>query len=203
MIDLILFAAAAAHPAIDAERAFALMAQQQGQWAAFRAYATADAVMFDPAVVNAQTWLADRPEPRVAVQWWPSASFVSCDGKVAVNTGSWVRSGRASTGYFTTVWTEQADKSWKWVLDAGAPLDRPRAASDPVKIRRAACRNAPEPSAGQALIVGRGQWGAGLSPDRSLIWKYEVDEAKARTVRVWLWNGRAYAPVLEDRASAQ
>ena len=45
--------------AIDAERAFAADAQQRGQWTAFRATATEEAVMFVPQPVNAQAFLKD------------------------------------------------------------------------------------------------------------------------------------------------
>lgn len=199
----LLIALAPVHPAIEAERAFAAAAQHKGQWSAFRAFAAESAIMFDPGPVNAQGWLKDRKDPPLSVHWWPSASYVSCDGKVAVNTGAWLGATGKSQGFFTTVWAEQRDGGWKWLLDAGGQLQKPLAVADPVKTRRASCRGAPEPSQGQALSVGKGQWGAGLSPDRSLIWKYEMDGAGTRLVRVWLWNGRRYAPVIDDRVAVQ
>ena len=44
---------------IDAERGFAVRAQRDGQWTAFRATADADALMFVPQPVKAQELLAD------------------------------------------------------------------------------------------------------------------------------------------------
>ncbi len=203
MIGLAMAAALAAHPAVDAEREFAARAQKAGQWTAFRETAAPDAIMFVPDAVSAQTWLADRKDPPRAVQWWPSQALVSCDGKVAVTTGSWLRSTQKLVGYFTTVWTEQAGGGWKWQLDHADTLAKPRAVKEPAAQRRASCRNRPEASAGQALTVGKGKWGAGLSPDRSLIWKWEAGEKGARTVRVWLWDGRGYVSALEDRMAGE
>ena len=59
--------------------------------------------MFMPQPVNAQALLKDRKDPPKAVDWWPTASYISCDGKLAVNTGGWQRPD-GSVGYFSTVW---------------------------------------------------------------------------------------------------
>ena len=81
--------AAALPTAIDAERAFAADAQRRGQWTAFRATATEEAVMFVPQPVNAQAFLKDKADPPQPLKWWPASSFVSCDGNLAVNHGPW------------------------------------------------------------------------------------------------------------------
>ena len=73
--------------AIDAERAFARDAQKKGQWTASRAYADPDAVMFTPQAIWARDFLKGRRNPQAALNWSPSASYVSCDGRMAVNTG--------------------------------------------------------------------------------------------------------------------
>ena len=190
-------------PAVQAERDFASAAQKNGQWTAFRAYLAPDAVMFTPEVNQAADWLKDKSDPKIAVQWWPSKTLVSCDGKVAVNTGSWVRSVQKTAGYFTTVWAEQPDASWKWLLDHGDTVANGRRIEDPLVIRRASCRNNPEQSKGQALTVERKGWGAGLSPDRTLIWKYEVAQNNDRVVKVWLWNGRTYRLALQEEVAGQ
>ena len=57
---------------------------------------------------GAQQWLKGKADPPVAVFWWPGRSYVSCDGKTAINTGPWVRQWGKSVGYFTTVWQRQA-----------------------------------------------------------------------------------------------
>ena len=82
-----LLLAASVPSAIDVEYAFARDAQRIGQWTAFRKYADRDAVMFTPQAVWAREFLKGRKDPPEAVRWWPATSFVSCDGRTAVNTG--------------------------------------------------------------------------------------------------------------------
>ena len=90
--------------AIDAEHAFARDAQRIGQWSAFRKYADRDAVMFTPQAVWARDFLKGRKDPPKAISWRPAHSFVSCDGRTAVNTGPWFTQDGTPGGYFTTVW---------------------------------------------------------------------------------------------------
>ena len=82
-----LLLAAAVPTAVDAELAFARDARRIGQWTAFRKYADRDAVMFTPQAVWVQTYLKGTPDPAKAINWRPAHSFVSCDGRTAVNTG--------------------------------------------------------------------------------------------------------------------
>ena len=104
MITAFLLATAAAVPtAVDAERAFSADAQRIGQWTAFRKYADEDAVMFTPQAVWARDFLKGRKDPPQSVRWWPTRSFVSCDGRTAVNTGGAVWPGNRRSS-FTTVW---------------------------------------------------------------------------------------------------
>ncbi|WP_106407395.1 hypothetical protein [Sphingomonas jatrophae] len=125
MLALLLAAAVPAPTtAIDAERAFAAMAQAKGQWTAFRHYAAPEGMMFVPEPVKAQEWLKDRKDPPQALRWSPTANFVSCDGSFAVNTGEW-RGGKAA-GYFTTLWQRKAVGGWHWLIDAGDTLATPR-----------------------------------------------------------------------------
>ncbi|MFM5892889.1 MAG: hypothetical protein ACKOQM_00430 [Novosphingobium sp.] len=113
---------------IAAEIAFAKLAQEKGQWTAFRSTATKDAVMFVPQMAYAQAFLKDRADPPAAVKWQPHQVWSSCDGSLAVTRGAWQRAD-GSTGYFTTVWQRQKNLSYKWVLDQGDsmpfPLDEP------------------------------------------------------------------------------
>ncbi|MGN6692381.1 MAG: hypothetical protein ACTHJU_15705, partial [Sphingopyxis sp.] len=63
----------AANPSgfIAAEIAFARLAQDKGQWTAFRETAAPDAVMFVPQRVRAQDWLKSKKDPAEAVKWQP------------------------------------------------------------------------------------------------------------------------------------
>jgi hypothetical protein len=191
----LLLALAAAPPAVEAERAFAAMAQTQGQWTAFRAYATADAVMFVPEQVNAQQWLKDRADPSVPVMWWPGEVFTSCDGSAAVTTGPWLRSGGKLAGYFTTVWLKQPDGGWKWVLDHGDVLAKPRSAGAEPAVHRPTCRSLP----GGTGTTPTG----GKSGDGSIAWSWQVRPDKSRTVTVSQWNGRGYREVLKNEIAAE
>jgi hypothetical protein len=141
VIPLLLMLAAADAPAmtpVDAERAFAADAQKIGQWTAFRKWSTDDATMFAPQPVNVHSFLFDKKDPAKAIDWWPTASYLSCDGKTAVNTGGW-KQPDGSAGYFTTIWQRQSDGGWRWVLDSGDTVSR--ALERPAKpvIRKATC----------------------------------------------------------------
>lgn len=81
----------AANPSgfIAAEIAFARLAQEKGQWTAFRETAAPEAVMFVPQRVKARDWLKSQKDPAEAVKWQAHAVYVSCDGNVGVTTGAW------------------------------------------------------------------------------------------------------------------
>jgi len=137
-----LLLAATAPSAIDAENAFARDAQRIGQWTAFRKYADHDAVMFTPQAAWVRDLLKDAKDPPRSVRWWPAHSFVSCDGRTAVNTGPWIRPNNTH-GYFTTVW-QRTGVRWRWVYDGGDTLKGRMPAVPRPRTVRAACRgNAP------------------------------------------------------------
>ena len=91
---------------VQAELAFARLAQEKGQWTAFRETAADDAIMFTPDLVNAQQWLKDQADPAQAVTWQPHHIYMSCDGGMAVSTGAW-QDAKGGTGHFTTIWQQQ------------------------------------------------------------------------------------------------
>lgn len=201
MLAALLLAGAAPVTAADAERAFAADAKAIGQWSAFRKWAADDAVIFVPQPTNAQAFLKPLKDPPKAVHWWPTASFVSCDGKMAVNTGgaAWP-DGHAS--YFSTVW-KQAGGTWRWALDHGDNLETPRPRVPEPAVRRAACSGTPASPPGGALAssVADGTGGSGRSPDQTLFYAWRSD-ANGRSLRAWLWNGTGWDDVLNDRVGA-
>lgn len=191
MIAALLLAAAAPQTAIDAERAFAAAAERDGQWTAFRHYAAANAMMFVPQPTNAQAWLKDRKDPPQSVRWQPALSFVSCDGKTAVNTGTWQRPD-GSVGYFTTVWQRQAGGDWKWLLDTGDTL--PKVSPAPSTTTRAYCAAKPERRAfPESATAG------GTSPDGSLRWWFALRPDGGHTLNADYWDGAKYKPALADQ----
>ena len=204
-------AAAGPATAVDAERAFAAMAQTEGQWTAFRAFAAPAGMMFVPETVNAQQWLQGRKDPPVPVMWWPGRSWLSCDGSVAVNTGSWIRNGGRSVGYFTTVWARERDGSWKWLLDHGDALDKPRPVGDQPKVRRGRCNTAKPGKTGFSMLQmddaatnGIGSAGGhteAFAQDGSLRWKATVNPDRSRRVSAEIWTGSRFETVLDDQVA--
>jgi len=205
-----LILAAAAPTAVDAEYAFARDAQRIGQWTAFAKYADRDAVMFTPQAVWARDFLKGRTNPPEAVRWWPAISFVSCDGRTAVNTGPWTRDRGRSHGYFTTVWQRENDK-WLWVYDGGDGLKVPMKARRRPVVRRASCANKapgapvipPPPLTPKQARTTPEDNGRGESADRTLGWDWKVEKNGARHFRVFQWTGARYAQVLYNNVAGQ
>jgi hypothetical protein len=145
----------------------------------------------------------------VSVRWWPAQSYVSCDGRIAVNTGPWGRDGGKSVGYFTTVW-QREKRQWKWVYDAGDTLKVARTLPRSPFVRRASCRG--KPTAPPLLTLTppskrRGQgppddYGVGRSADATLAWDWKVDSKGARKFRTFLWNGARFEQVIYDETKA-
>jgi len=208
MLTLLLAAAAASPTAVDAEGAFAKDAQTMGQWTAFRKWAHPDAVMFTPQAVWARDFLKDRKDPPRAVQWWPEQSYSSCDGRTAVNLGPW-RTAKA-TGRFTTVWQNEKGQG-RWVYDGSEPAP---AAGNPkpfAQLRRASCRGrpsgppviAPPPLSNKEARRTPADHGRGQSADRTLGWDWKIDPNGTRQFRAYLWNGRRYETVVNQKVAPE
>tara|TARA_A100001391_G_scaffold95213_3_gene63107 strand:- start:24967 stop:25734 length:768 start_codon:yes stop_codon:yes gene_type:complete len=101
--------------------AFARMARDQGQWTAFREYAAPGAQMFaGGSAIDAEEWLAGRPDPAQAIEWAPREVWSSCDGSLAVSFGRY-RDAEGLFGHYATVWQRLRDGSYKWTYDVGTP----------------------------------------------------------------------------------
>lgn len=199
MVLLLLAAVSMSSPSVvDAERAYAAMAQEKGQWTAFRATAAPGAVMFVPDPVDAVEFLKDRKDPAVAVKWQPAQSYLSCDGKTGANLGPWQRPN--SVGYFTTIWTRSGG-AWRWDVDFGDGLKAAMPAA-PAKLaaRRASCRAATPALLPKLAAVEKS--GKGSSADHSLEWTWRVEQDGSRHFLVYLWNGRAYDTVIDRKIAA-
>ena len=198
-----LLLAASAPTAVDTELAFARDAQRFGQWSAFRKYVDRDAVMSTPQAVWARDFLQDRKDPPKAITWRPAHTFVSCDGRTAVNTGPWFRVDGSPAGYFTTVW-QRSGKGWRWEYDGGGPLTGEPPANRPAQVHRAACTSKapgapvipPRPLTPKQARTTPEDQGRGQSADKTLGWDWKVDKKGGRKFRVYLWNGYRYAQVL-------
>lgn len=168
---------------IAAELAFAQLAQEKGQWTAFRATAAKDAVMFAPQMVLAHQWLKDKADPATAVKWQPHQVWSSCDGTMAVTRGAWQKD--TTSGYFSTVWQLQKDGRYKWILDQGEPLPMPMDAPEMIVAKVADCpagyRGKPNrKSSRPAALAFDPAQRAGQSDDGSLTWNVTAKPDGAR-----------------------
>ena len=206
MILALLLVAAAPVPmtAIDAERAFAADSQKLGQWTAFRKWSTPDALMFVPQPTKARDFLKGRKNPPASVFWWPGRSYVSCDGRTAINTGPWVRGYGKSVGFFTTVWVKQPDGAWKWVYDAGDESKFMRDEGGDIAPVKAPCPTSalPAPPPPQREVQAGVKTGIGSSTDRTLTWGWTVAPSGERNFFALMWDGKKRQMVIEDKVPA-
>ena len=191
----------AANPSacIAAEIGFSRLAQEKGQWTAFRETSAPEAVMFVPQRVKARDWLKSQKDPAETVKWQPHAVYISCDGNVGVTTGAWQKG--PANGYFTTVWLRDPKKGkLAWTLDHGDTLATPREAPDFIASKQAVCGSRP------AVPIEAGGEGddmaVGLSPDQTLSWTSSVRADKSRRVTIRLWDGKEMATVIDDQVAA-
>ena len=205
---------------IAAESAFARLAREKGQWTAFAETASETAEMFVPERVPAKAWLKGRANPPAAVQWQPSAVWISCDGGTGVTFGALQGDGNR---WFSTVWERQKKGEYKWVLDQGGTLAAPLRGSDfitgkvadcPARPRRDPLAEAPPPPpkpprdapppmrplAGPIPPLGDVAAGAdskdGRSADGTLVWRSTVLPGGTRQWTVWIWQDGTMTEVL-------
>ena len=192
--------------AVDAELAFARDAKRIGQWSAFRKWADYDAVMFTPQAVWAQTFLKPLKDPPNAISWRPAHSFVSCDGRTAVNTGPWFKQDGKLGGYFTTVW-QRKGATWRWAYDGGGPsAPGAKAPQGKAQVHRGSCGTKapgapippPPPLTSKQARTTPEDNGRGQSADKTLGWDWRVEKNGARHFRVYQWKGTRYAEVLTN-----
>jgi hypothetical protein len=201
------FAPKIANPSaiVAAEIGFNQLAQEKGQWTAFRQTAAKDAVMFVPQPVSALEYLQGKTDSAKSVKWQPYKAFMSCDGKTGVTTGAWQKSD-GSVGYFTTIWqfvetNAAGDGAWKWVLNHGDTLTAPRVSEEMIATKVASCKG----SAAASLVAPPegAAMQTGYARDQSLSYHWVVQPDGARTVKVTLWNGTVSETVISDQVAAQ
>ncbi len=187
---------------VAAELAFARLAQEKGQWTAFRETATTDAVLFVPGPTNAQTWLKKQANPAQAVRWQPHEVWISCDGSAAVARGAWqspaVSGAPPVSGYFITMWQRQKNGRYKWRMDQGEPLAAPLPAPEGIAAHVASCSGqaSRRGSTYRPEVAGE-LWGE--SDDGTLLWS-TVTPPNGRFTVVMTWDGTKLGRVLEKVA---
>ena len=198
---------------VAAELGFSQLAQDKGQWTAFRATAAEGAEMFVPERVYAGAWLRGRADPGVPVKWQPHAVWSSCDGSHAITRGAWERPGSAGT--FITVWQRQKDGKYKWLLDMSLADERPMPPPEMVAARVADCGKSPEQRAaltekiastnaviGTYNASGERNVALGMAKDATLIWVTRAEQGD-RSFKVSLWNGKSFDTVIDTIATAR
>lgn len=191
---------------VAAEAAFNRLAQEKGQWTAFRETATADAVMFVPALGNAQAWLKGRKDPPKAVIWQPHRVIMSCDGTLGFTAGAAQWPGGAH-GRFVTIWQRQPNvaasapilRQWKWVLDTGERVSAPLTAPDKIETRIASCKG--KAHAFPAIVSEATAHAGGASADNSLEWSAAGFAGGSYSIRIYLWDGEKKILAVDDRFS--
>ena len=179
--------------AVDAELAFARDAKRIGQWTAFRKWADRDAVMFTPAGgVGARPSSSRSRTRRTRSAGGPSQSFVSCDGRTAVNTGPWFKQDGKPGGYFTTVW-QRTPRGWRWVYDGGGPVDADTAHRLKPEMHRASCAG----KAPGAPIIPPPP----LTPNAGAQRRPRTMAAASRPTRRWAGTGRSTRTARASSAS--
>jgi hypothetical protein len=185
---------------VAAELGFASLAQEKGQWTAFRETATRDAVMFVPEPVNAESFLKGKANPPVAVRWQPHQVWSSCDGSLAVTYGAWQRP--TGVGYFTTVWQRQKDGEYKWVMDQGDDLAEPLIAPEMISASVADCGSKQAIAAAPMTSLGVPARGSGVSRDFSLAYDWQVAQDLSRRFTVSMIKDGKMVTVLDLKVAA-
>ncbi len=138
------------------EDAFCAMAKAQGLNAAFSHFAAPDVAFIDtdPRKFRGPAAVQERmgpDEPGISLTWSAFFTDVSDDGTLGYNYGRYEyrRPGKDGQdvvrgGWFLTLWKRQADGTWEYVMDNGAP-DRPKPPVAPVPPAPPAPPVAPKP----------------------------------------------------------
>lgn len=141
-------------PVVAAERAFAADGLELGVQASFLKHSAPDGIVFAPEPVLAHA-IYGEPRPKGApLVWWPLWAGIARSGDLGFTTGPYTFGGEPR-GYYFTVWTKQADGSWKWVFDGGAPSDSTGAPpkDSPVAYARLSARQAGSPAKAMAEVT--------------------------------------------------
>ncbi len=111
-------------PVVAAERAFAADGLAMGIKGSFLKHSADDAIILRPDPVNAHTVYGARKDdvggPPLA--WWPVWAGIARSGDLGFTTGPATYNGKPS-GFYFTIWKQQADGAWKWVFDSGVEAD--------------------------------------------------------------------------------
>ena len=203
----------AAQPSLIVAREveYARAAREDGQWTAFRAFATDDAVLHGPiGPVAAKAWLAAQENPEEAVKWGARTVVMSCDGRLAISQGRFLDP-EGFVGTYVTVWErETLDDEYQWSYDVGAH-DEPQPAQEQVDedvvvvtgIERISGLVATCPRDGMVpppplAPAGDASRAVEVSGDGTLRWMWEHRPDGTRHVRADYYTGGGWETVVDD-----
>lgn len=111
---------------INAERAFSKKSVETNSKEAFLAFIADDGVLFRPDPMPGREALQQRPTPNFVLEWWPIHADIARSADLGWTTGPYVISNPGKEdkayGHYATVWRKQADGTWRFVTDVGAPM---------------------------------------------------------------------------------
>jgi ketosteroid isomerase-like protein len=115
---------------VQAEYAFGHAVKLHGLREGFLMYLDDHAIAFAPQPTDAKTFYASRNPGPSTLSWYPVMARIAASGDFGFTTGPWqvsytTRDGKPATahGDYATIWHREADGSWRWLLDAGVPLE--------------------------------------------------------------------------------
>ncbi len=117
---------AAAREIVEDEGKFYQMGQEQGTRAAFLAFLSDDAIVFQPGPINGKEAWTKRPEKGISLKWRPLVAGMSRSADLGYTTGpaEWKREKEDEKpfgyGQFVSIWRKQKDGGWKVALDVGS-----------------------------------------------------------------------------------
>lgn len=116
---------------VDTEHSFVRLASEQGTRSAFLANMADDALVFNPDKITAKPFWTARSEGPGLLSWAPNYADISSNGIMGYTTGNWEFRPKGKDdlptafGEFITVWLQQVDGKYKFILDIGVDHPKP------------------------------------------------------------------------------
>ncbi|MCX6835930.1 MAG: hypothetical protein NTW07_12555 [candidate division Zixibacteria bacterium] len=148
---------------VNSERAFASALVEKGSRDAFLEFSDYDAVMFLPGAIRVKNHFRFSARSTELLSWLPTYAEIASSGDMGWTTGPWewrekpTDSLPLGTGHYVTIWKQQADSTWKFVLNIGvahrAPITEPSTPTLHV-MDQPNQRERVEPSKGREEMLG-------------------------------------------------
>lgn len=138
-----------------AERAFAADGLALGIKGSFLKHMADDAIVFDPAPVNAKALYGARSgEGEPKLEWWPARVVAARSGDLGLSIGPSAFNGKRA-GWYASIWRKDADGIWRWIYDGGGPADAVSAQGPEVPAAHGPVATAGESSPAKAFDAVR------------------------------------------------